>query len=177
MTLQNYFSHPSLVIYFLATPSIKLKLGQRKGERLLIANHLDQSLWCANHEPWAVVVVRSYLLHSFLQVRRVVAPFLLATAMCTIMRSQNHFLEPNRHTLDFLHPILLCTITYEAPLEMAFHNKRSRLWNILGWFKRFYVGKDLFTGLFQGLYAILRTAQGWENDKPRTLFGQPKELV
>ncbi len=28
------------------------------------------------------------------------------------------FPEPNRHTLDFLHPILLCRITYWAPLEM-----------------------------------------------------------
>jgi hypothetical protein len=27
MALQKYFSHPTLVIYFFATPSIKLKLG------------------------------------------------------------------------------------------------------------------------------------------------------
>ncbi len=30
---------------------------------------------------------------------------LLATAMCAIMLSQNHFPEPNRHRLDFPHPI------------------------------------------------------------------------
>jgi len=27
--MQNYFSHPSLVIYFFATPPLKLKLGQQ----------------------------------------------------------------------------------------------------------------------------------------------------
>jgi hypothetical protein len=34
VTLQKYFSHPSLVIYFFATPPMKLKLGQQKGWRL-----------------------------------------------------------------------------------------------------------------------------------------------
>jgi hypothetical protein len=38
-------SHPSLVIYFLATQLIKWKLGQQIGEGLLIANHLDHSLY------------------------------------------------------------------------------------------------------------------------------------
>jgi hypothetical protein len=44
MTLQKYFSHPSLELFtFFATPTIKLKLGKQIGEELLIANHLDQS--------------------------------------------------------------------------------------------------------------------------------------
>jgi hypothetical protein len=30
----------------------------------------------------------------------------------------HNYAEPNWHTLDFLHPILLCRITYRAPLEM-----------------------------------------------------------
>ncbi len=34
--LQIFLSHPSLVIYFFPTPSIKLKLGQQIGGRLLI---------------------------------------------------------------------------------------------------------------------------------------------
>jgi hypothetical protein len=37
-------SHPSLVIYWFATPPGKLKLGQPIGGGLLIANHVDQSL-------------------------------------------------------------------------------------------------------------------------------------
>jgi hypothetical protein len=45
VTLLNFFSHPSFVIYFSTTPPIKLKLGQQiiSGESL-IANHLNQSL-------------------------------------------------------------------------------------------------------------------------------------
>jgi hypothetical protein len=41
-----------------------------------------------------------------------------AMATCAIMLSQNHFSESNRHMLRFVHPILLCRITYRAPLEM-----------------------------------------------------------
>jgi hypothetical protein len=44
--LQKYFSHPKVMYYF-ATPPIKLKLGEQLGGGLLIANQLDQSL------PWA----------------------------------------------------------------------------------------------------------------------------
>ncbi len=40
-----------LVIYFFATPSTKLKLGQQIGGGWLIANHLDQSLWWAEQQP------------------------------------------------------------------------------------------------------------------------------
>jgi hypothetical protein len=31
VTLQKYFSHPNLLVYFFATPPIKLKLGQEIG--------------------------------------------------------------------------------------------------------------------------------------------------
>jgi hypothetical protein len=39
---------------------------------LLIANHLDQSLWSTNQKYWAAV--KSNLLHSFLEVHNCVAP-------------------------------------------------------------------------------------------------------
>jgi hypothetical protein len=42
VTLQKYFSHPSLVIYFFATPPIKVELGQQIRGGLLIANPLAQ---------------------------------------------------------------------------------------------------------------------------------------
>jgi hypothetical protein len=73
VTLQIFFSHPSLVIYFFATPPIKLKLGQQICGELLIANHLDQLLWWAIQKHWAKV--RSHLLHSLRQVHGVLAPF------------------------------------------------------------------------------------------------------
>ncbi len=72
-------------------------------------------LWWTNQKHWTIV--RSYLLHSFLQVHSVVAPF-TNPSNCTIMLSQNDLPEPNRHVLTFLHRILLWTITYWAPLEM-----------------------------------------------------------
>jgi hypothetical protein len=40
VTLEKHFSHPSLVIYFFATPPINVKLEQQIGGRLLIANQL-----------------------------------------------------------------------------------------------------------------------------------------
>jgi hypothetical protein len=53
-----------------------------------------------------------------------------ATTTCGIMQSQNHFPEPNRHKLDFLHPFSLCRITYWAPLEMLLDNfENLTLWN------------------------------------------------
>jgi hypothetical protein len=67
-------------MYSLATPPIKLKLGQQIGRGLLITrvllvitNHLDQSLWWANQKHWAAV--RSYLLNSLLQVHSAAEPF------------------------------------------------------------------------------------------------------
>jgi hypothetical protein len=44
VTLQIFFSHPSLVIYFFATPPTKFKLGQQIRGGLLTTNHLDQLL-------------------------------------------------------------------------------------------------------------------------------------
>jgi len=72
LTLHIYFSHPSLVVFILlhlATPRLKLKLGQHNGGGPLIANHLDQSWWWANQKHWPPV--RSHLLHSLLQVHTV----------------------------------------------------------------------------------------------------------
>jgi hypothetical protein len=40
---------------------------------LLIASHLDQSLWLTNKKYWAAI--RSNLLHSFLEMHNCVAPF------------------------------------------------------------------------------------------------------
>jgi hypothetical protein len=50
VTLQKYFSNPFFVIYFFASPPIKLKLGLQMGGRLLIANHPNQSLWLADQK-------------------------------------------------------------------------------------------------------------------------------
>jgi hypothetical protein len=51
VTLHKYISHPSFS-YLLCSNStiIKLKLGLQIGERLLIADHLDQSNYLANQK-------------------------------------------------------------------------------------------------------------------------------
>ncbi len=72
-TLQKYFSHPSLVIYFFPTSTIKLKLKLQIDERLLILTRLDQSLWLANQKHGAAV--SSYLLHSSLEGVRLYCAF------------------------------------------------------------------------------------------------------
>jgi hypothetical protein len=115
VTLQKKNSHPSLVIYFFASPPIKLKLGQQIGEGLLIANHLDQSLWWANQKHWAAV--RSYLIHSFLEVHNLGAPFTSHCKLC-------HYAEPKSFSsaklayFDFFHLIFICRVRYWAPLEV-----------------------------------------------------------
>ncbi len=58
-----------------------------------------------------------HIYYSFLQVQSTAALFTRHSNASNYV-SQNHFTEPNRHTLDFLHRILLCRITYRAPLEM-----------------------------------------------------------
>jgi hypothetical protein len=82
------------------------------GGGLLIANHLDQSLWWANWEHWAAV--RSYLFHSFLHT--VPAPF--TSRKLWSSAEAKPFPQPSRHILIFLHPILLWRVTYWPPLEM-----------------------------------------------------------
>ncbi len=49
--LQQYFSHPRLIIYFLPAPSMELKIGDcKRWERLLTATHLDESNRVANQQ-------------------------------------------------------------------------------------------------------------------------------
>jgi hypothetical protein len=98
---ENSFHIQVLVVYSFATPPIKEKLEEQIGGRLLIANHVDQSLWWANQKQWAAV--RFYLLHSFLQVHRVAAPF-ASHSNLTLMRTQNHFPEPNQAHVGFSSP-------------------------------------------------------------------------
>ncbi len=57
VTLQKYFAHPSLVIYFFPTPPIRLKLGLQISGRLLIATDLDQSNYLANQQQVLVFAV------------------------------------------------------------------------------------------------------------------------
>jgi len=59
--------------FFFGNPTNKTVTGTAHTWELLIANHLDHSLWLANKKYW--VAMRSNLLHSFLEVHNCVAPF------------------------------------------------------------------------------------------------------
>jgi hypothetical protein len=99
VTLQKYFSHLSIVLFtFLEPHPYYWNSDSKQVGRLLIANHLDQSLWWVNQKHWEAV--RSYFLHTFLQVHIVAAPF-TAIANCAIMLRQNYFPEPNRPYVHF----------------------------------------------------------------------------
>jgi hypothetical protein len=61
VTLQKYFSHPKfIVIFFSPTLPIKLKLALQISGRLLIATHLDQSIYLANQQQVSGFVVAFY---------------------------------------------------------------------------------------------------------------------
>jgi hypothetical protein len=123
MTLKTYISHPSLVIYFFATPSIKLKLGQQIGEGLLIANHMGQSLWSANQKHWPHKLDHIY--YSLFCRCTALLRLSPVTPNCAIMLSPIQFPEPNRRISTFFHRILLCRITYWAPLEILLSASNS----------------------------------------------------
>jgi hypothetical protein len=43
---------------------------------------------------------------------------LLVSANCAKMLGENHFAKPNLYVLTFLHPILICRVAYQAPVEL-----------------------------------------------------------
>ncbi len=90
-TLRKYISHPSLVIYSFATLPIKLKLGQEMGGGSTNSKAPGPIITMSQSDT----LTEQQLDHIYY------------TATWAIMRGQNHFAEPNRHTLDFLHPILV----------------------------------------------------------------------
>jgi hypothetical protein len=89
VTRRKYFSQPRSVMYSFATPAIKLKLVHQIGGELLIANHMDQSLWWANQKQGPAL--KSYLLHSFFCRCTALLRLVPATQLCwakTIFLSQ-----------------------------------------------------------------------------------------
>jgi hypothetical protein len=107
VTLKIYFAYPSLVIHLLATPPIKLKLGQ-------------QNRWVTtNSKPHGPIIMidqsesinssqSDHIYYTIFSKCTALLGLLPATPNCGIRLSQNHFPEPNSHILSFLHPILLC---------------------------------------------------------------------
>jgi hypothetical protein len=106
----KYFSHASLVIYFLVTQPMKLKLGHQIGEELLIKKPPGQISTMGQSETLnssQIIFITLFFCRCTALLR-----LLLATANCAIMLSKNYFPKPNRYVLTFLHPISMCRIVY-----------------------------------------------------------------
>jgi hypothetical protein len=104
---KTIFSDP---YWHFCSPPIKLKGGQHICGELLIANHLDQSLWCAHLKHSEEL--RSYLLHSVLQVH---------SCKCTALLS----LFTSQHKLY----IMLCQkpISWAKPAHFDFSSSNYAL--------------------------------------------------
>ncbi len=73
VTLRKYCSHSSLDLYSLATPPLKVKLGQQMSGGPINSKSLGPIIMMGNQKHWAAI--RSYLLHSFMEVHSAAAPF------------------------------------------------------------------------------------------------------
>jgi hypothetical protein len=54
----------------------------------------------------------SFFLSSFFSLACLFIMIFSALTLSLSLSHQNHFTEPNRHVLTFLHPILMCKVTY-----------------------------------------------------------------
>ncbi len=95
--------------FFFGNPTNQTVTGTAYTWELLIANHLDESLWSSNQKYWAAV--RSNLLDSFLEVHTCVEPF-------TSQGKQRPISWAKLAHFDFFAIILLSGVTYWAPVEM-----------------------------------------------------------
>ncbi len=106
VTLQKYFSPPTLVIYLFATPHMKLiwDCNLRQGT--------------TNSKPPGPIIKigqsetgrsSQIILITFSSRFTAVMNLLPGLAFVANMLGQNHFLEPYWHVLTFLHPILIVT--------------------------------------------------------------------
>jgi hypothetical protein len=101
VTIQKYFSHPSLVFYFFPTPPIKPKLGLYVGSESTNSKPIRNTEQQSDHIYYTLLWL----------VLGCTVPFTSLQKLCKTL-GQYHFLEPNRHILAFLHPIFICRVTY-----------------------------------------------------------------
>jgi len=117
LSLWKKISHPSLVIYFSATPPIKLKLGQEKvgggttnSKPFGLINHYDG--------PFKSTDRQSDRIYDTLFSRCTPLPFFQPPQTVELCWAKSILPERNRHMLT-VDLILLCTIRCWAQLEMV----------------------------------------------------------
>jgi hypothetical protein len=81
-------------------PSHRTETGTAKRSEVLIANHLEQSLWLANKKQGAAI--RSYLLHSSLGGAQLCCALYRPHQMIKYMQENNHSPKPKEYLhVDF----------------------------------------------------------------------------
>ncbi len=86
---------------------------------LLVANHLEQSKTGSRSQ---IIFITLFSSRWTALLRCVPASaskrYLPASTNWAYIQEKNHFPEPHRHMLTFLPPILVCSVTYWAPVGM-----------------------------------------------------------
>jgi hypothetical protein len=91
VTLDNKIKCMSLAVVFFCNPTNKSVTGTANTWELLLANHLDQSLWSTNQKYWPAV--RSNLLHSFFEGAQLCCAFYQPRQAALIWCRKTNFLS------------------------------------------------------------------------------------
>jgi hypothetical protein len=94
----TYFSHPSSVVYFVATCNPtppETEIGTQKGR---------------SRPPGPIIMMGQSETLTSSQITFTTFSSTGAHGHCRIILSQNHFLEPNRHMWTFFHLSLVCRV-------------------------------------------------------------------
>jgi hypothetical protein len=128
VTLQKLFftSKFSYLLSFNPTYETETRT-QQIGEELLllIANHLDQSLWWPirkSESHWSRSQIIS-ITFVYAGAQGYYCAFYEPPQSVQLCWSKTIFPQPNWYVLTFLHPISMCRITDWAPLEMLLHQE------------------------------------------------------
>ncbi len=139
------FWHPSLVIYLFWNPTHKTERG---------GGALQMSGTTNSKPPGPIIMIAQS--ETLIGSQVIFSTLFSAGALrcssaiyCAIMLSPNCFDEPNKHILTFLHPILLCTITYLAPLEMHLNINFKYPISVLLYFLLVFVVGDFYFNFFE----------------------------
>jgi hypothetical protein len=93
--MQDYFSHPSLIMYFFSNPTHTTKIVIANKWETNDSKTFGPITMSYQSKIWKII--KSYLLHYFLVGVKICCAFLLVLANCAKMLGHNHFVELNQY--------------------------------------------------------------------------------